>query len=279
MKNLVEVYVKNGVMYYSKKYIDGILNYLEKWLVSETIKLDIEWEEMSNEVSCINNFPLGGKVYISHVEVVYACGCVDRLSPNTSYMKGGHFEIVDGRIVYRIHDNESCCNCGEVAAIKNSAKPDSLLQQAIYSHGLATGFSGKKSWQDVEESFFGVINACENGGEICCSWKNQCIGGFGIFVQGEVTLASNRDLWSSTNKAGDRIFDSYDNTYTSNIITSKEELDFTVWDHTEFFVKPKTFYGFWIKKWFYSAHKAEIDEFVKKGGKNVKLYVIKNRRK
>ena len=277
--DLVEVYVDGGVMYYTKKYVDSILNYLDKWLRSNEIKLNVEWEEMSNEISVIYNLPLGGKVYISHVEVVYTCGCVDRLSPNTSYMKGGHFEIVDGLIVYRIRENESCCNCGEVAAIKNAAKPDSLLQQAIYSHGLATGFSGKKSWEDVEESFFGVINAAESKGEICCSWKTQCIGGFGIFVQGEVTLASNRDMWSTVNKAGDRIFNTEDDDYTSNIITSKEQLDFTVWDHTEFFVKPKMFYGFWAKQWFYSAHKEEIDEFVKRGCKNRKLYIIKNRRK
>ena len=279
-EELVEVYVNGGVMYYTKKYVNSILNYLEKWVSNKDIKLDVEWEEMSNEVSYINNLPLGEKVYISHVEVVYECGCVEQLSPDTSYMKGGKFEMVDGRIVYRIHENENCCNCGEVATIKTMAKPDSLLQQAIYSHGLATGFSGHKSNSDIKDSIMGVLSACLHGGEICCSWKTQQIGGIGLFVRGEVTLASNRDMWSSTNKNGERIFDVEDDRYLDNIITRKEELDLTIWDHTEFFIIPKDCCGVWVKDWFYQSNKDFVKSLMEEFHRfnpNLKLFITKRR--
>lgn len=274
-KELLKVYVGHGeIMYYTKKYINGILNYLDKWLKNKD-HLDIKWDEFSNQIEYIKNLPLGEKTPIYYIGVVYACGCVEQLPPDVSYMKGGKFELIDGDIIYRIYEKENCCNCDKVATIKNNNKPDSLLQQAIYSHGLVTGFSSNESWEDFKESFFGVINAYKNKGELCCSWKTQRIGGFGIFIQGEVTLASNRDMRSSMNKRGERIFDTDDSSYTSNIITSKEELDFSVWKHTEFFVIPKNFYGIWVKQWFYIVHKKEIDDFIKKEGKDIKVYILK----
>ena len=34
------------------------------------------------------------------------------------------------------------------------------------------------------------------------------------------------------------------------LISRRDELDLSVWDHTEFFVKPKEFIAFWAKDWF-----------------------------
>ena len=265
--------------YYSLNFVQGIISYLERNLNKVKVELTYEYDD---DISYFILPLCGGGIFIKEVEIIYACGCIDTLPAKRSYMKGGKFELIDGELVYRIYRQEDCCNCENVAAIKECNKPDSLLQQAVYSHGLATGFKGKKNWKEVLDSFFGVVETA-GVGEICCSWKTQCIGGFGIFLTGKVTLACNRDLWSSINKKGDRIFDTYDYEYLENIISHKEDLNLSVWDHTEFFVIPKGFYGFWTKQWFYSAHKNEIDEFIKESRKRMKkeipLIVVKNRHK
>ena len=69
-----------------------------------------------------------------------------------------------------------------------------------------------------------------------------------MFVRGEVTVASNKDLWSYVGSDGSREFNPDEN--EKYLISRRDELDLSVWDHTEFFVKPKEFIAFWAKDWF-----------------------------
>ena len=136
-----------------------------------------------------------------------------------------------------------------VAELKEVMRPDSLLQNAVYSHGLATGFgSNQVSVETAEGNFMSLLNLRWEETEICCSWKSQQIGGFGMFVRGEVTVASNKDLWSYVGSDGSREFNPDEN--EKYLISRRDELDLSVWDHTEFFVKPKEFIAFWAKDWF-----------------------------
>lgn len=147
-------------------------------------------------------------------------------------------------------------------------RPDSLLQQAVYSHGLATGFGANLVKAEVAEANLRKLTSLR-GKEICCAWKNQQIGGFGCFVQGEVTVASNKDLWSFVARDGSRKFNINEN--MEYLIDRKEELDFSVCDHTEFFVVPKKIVGFWAKEWFVRsvAGGRELVEKLRKEGYKV----------
>lgn len=156
-------------------------------------------------------------------------------------------------VSYMIEYDEICDDCKaipeEVARLKEVMRPDSLFQQAIYSHGLATGFGvNEVSSERAEENLKNLLDLVGSGKEICCSWKTQQIGGFGIFVRGEVTIASNRDLWSYVGSDGSREFNPWE--YDRYLISRRDELDFGWHDHTEFFVRPKEMIAFWAKNWF-----------------------------
>lgn len=173
------------------------------------------------------------------------------------YTEGGEIsfgiDLVNFTASMKVKYSEQCEDCLEasryVLQLKETMRPDSLLQQAIYSHGLATGFGmNEVSAEKAEENLKILLNLVGSDKEICCSWKNQQIGGFGLFIKGEVTIASNRDLWSYVGRSGQREFNSDE--YEDYIISRRDEVDFSVWDHTEFFVKPKELIAFWAKDWF-----------------------------
>ena len=161
--------------------------------------------------------------------------------------------------------------CDECAALREEVKkmrPDSLLQQAVYSHGLATGFGANLVSSEVAEANLRKLTSLR-GKEICCAWKNQQIGGFGCFVHGEVTVASNKDLWSFVARDGSRKFNLNEN--VEYLIERKEDIDFSICDHMEFFVIPDKIVGFWAKEWFVRsvAGGRELVEKLRKEGYKV----------
>ena len=96
-----------------------------------------------------------------------------------------------------------------------------------------------------------------------------------MFVRGEVTIASNRDLWSYVGINDTRDF-SVDEMY-EYLIDRKEDLDLTVWDHTEFFVKPKEVIAFWAKDWFVRdvpGGRELVEKFRQKG---YRVYITRRR--
>lgn len=164
--------------------------------------------------------------------------------------------------------DEECPECAELREEVKKMRPDSLLQQAVYSHGLATGFGANLVKAEVAEANLKKLTSLHNK-EICCAWKSQQIGGFGCFVQGEVTVASNKDLWSFVARDGSRKFNINEN--MEYLIDRKEDIDFSVCDHTEFFVIPQKIVGFWAKEWFVRsvAGGRELVEKLRKEGYKV----------
>ena len=208
------------------------------------------------------------------IRTYYACGCeaewgsenfergclykyiITRVMYIITSFKGGVSVNVESltdtykRVHYGITINaleEECPDCTALRKEVKKMRPDSLLQQAVYSHGLATGFGANLVKAEVAEANLKKLTSLR-GKEICCAWKNQQIGGFGCFVQGEVTVASNKDLWSFVARDGSRKFNLNEN--IEYLIERKEDIDFSVCDHTEFFVIPKKLVGFWAKEWF-----------------------------
>ena len=229
------------------------------------------------------------------IRTYYACGCeaewgsenfergclykyiITRVMYIITSFKGGVSVNVESltdtykRVHYGITINALEEECDECAALREEVKkmrPDSLLQQAVYSHGLATGFGANLVKAEVAEANLRKLTSLR-GKEICCAWKNQQIGGFGCFVQGEVTVASNKDLWSFVARDGSRKFNLNEN--VEYLIERKEDIDFSVCDHTEFFVIPKKLVGFWAKEWFVRsvAGGRELVEKLRKEGYKV----------
>ena len=183
-------------------------------------------------------------------------------------------------VSYQIEYDEICDDCKaipeEVARLKEVMRPDSLFQQAIYSHGLATGFGvNEVSSERAEENLKNLLDLVDSGKEICCSWKTQQIGGFGIFVRGEVTIASNRDLWSYVGSDGSREFNPWE--YDRYLISRRDELDFGWHDHTEFFVRPKEMIAFWAKDWFVRDIPGGREFVEKLRGWGYKVYITRRR--
>ena len=229
------------------------------------------------------------------IRTYYACGCeaewgsenfergclykyiITRVMYIITSFKGGVSVNVESltdtykRVHYGITINaleEECPDCTALRKEVKKMRPDSLLQQAVYSHGLATGFGANLVKAEVAEANLKKLTSLR-GKEICCAWKNQQIGGFGCFVQGEVTVASNKDLWSFVARDGSRKFNLNEN--IEYLIERKEDIDFSVCDHTEFFVIPKKLVGFWAKEWFVRsvAGGRELVEKLRKEGYKV----------
>lgn len=205
---------------------------------------EAEWASEDFEMGCLYKYIITRVMYII---TSFKGGVSVNVESLTYAYKRVHYGITINAL------EEECDECAampqHVAELKEAMRPDSLLQNAVYSHGLATGFGvNEVSAEKAEENMKTLLDLVGSNKEICCSWKTQQIGGFGLFVRGEVTIASNKDLWSYVGRDGSREFN-VDENY-EYIIDRKEDLDFSVWDHTEFFVKPKELIAFWAKDWF-----------------------------
>ena len=256
------------------KNIEGLVKKFSNVKISIDNKMDI-----NKIVEVIRDIASLISVSEADVRSYYACGCEAGWA--SEVFEGGCYKYIITRMIYIITSfkggvsvnvesmtdtykkahycitinalEEKCDACAampaRVAELKETMHPDSLLQQAIYSHGLATGFGvNEVSSERAEENLKNLLDLVGSGKEICCSWKSQQIGGFGMFVRGEVTIASNKDLWSYVGRSGSREFNPDE--YEEYLISRRDELDLSIWDHTEFFVKPKEVVAFWAKYWF-----------------------------
>ena len=238
----------------------GFINRLTSFLMSIDFKMAVFYE-CGCFVSCYTGADFEGRTFedvcaeIADVLTQYNC-VVSVPSANTSYAEI-HVEYLS-----------ECENCAALREKLEKMRPDSLLQQAVYSHGLATGFGANLVTSEVAEANLKKLTSLR-GKEICCAWKSQQIGGFGCFVQGEVTVASNKDLWSFVARDGSRKFNINEN--MEYLIDRKEDIDFSVCDHTEFFVIPDKIVGFWAKEWFVRsvAGGRELVEKLRKEGYKV----------
>ena len=220
---------------------------------------EAEWGSENFERGCLYKYIITRVMYII---TSFKGGVSVNVESLTDTYKRAHYCITINAI------EEECDECAVLRKEVKKMRPDSLLQQAVYSHGLATGFGANLVTSEVAEANLRKLTSLR-GKEICCAWKNQQIGGFGCFVQGEVTVASNKDLWSFVARDGSRKFNLNEN--IEYLIERKEDIDFSVCDHTEFFVIPDKIVGFWAKEWFVRsvAGGRELVEKLRKEGYKV----------
>lgn len=272
---------KLKTMYYSENYINSITSYMDRkfpYLVKNNkVNFGGDFGEPDEATSIYLPLP-ERKVYILF-EKKFECGTYVEIPNRLENYKGGRWILKDNILIYRIEASGMCCFCEKANEIKDTNKPDSLLQQAIYSHGLDLGCEDEIEKKDVKKVFKKLYDAVNAGNaEFSCSWKTQHLGNFGIFVSGKVTLASNTDMLSVINNFGYRVFNTNENRYTDNIFTKKEEMDFSIWPHTEFFVIPKRIHGIWIYESFYKDKKDDMDYFinaVRNWIGDIKVYILK----
>lgn len=232
-------------------------------ITEEVLPLLLE-EGLLDDVRPLYKCPKCGRYHIDW-------GYEEDYSPARALGKEALFEDEDVP-TFAIYYGECLCPNCEAKDKKETMRPDSLLQLAVYSHGIASGYSGNKSLQDIEAT----INSFEDiEGEVCGSWKTQKIGGFGLFIKGEVTLASNIDL-CSFREGGERVYD-VDHWRAKGVFSRREDLDFSKWDHTEFFVKRPRIVAVWVKDWFYRSVPGCAEMVARLRSEGRKVYIVGKR--
>ena len=189
-----------------------------------------------------------------------------------------------GRIKIIIYNdiNSPCDYCKEKEEAKLFVEDmppiDSLFNHEIVSHGLAA-YRGSQNEDSIMAAYNGISDAMAAGTEIaiCCSNKAQRIGPVGIYVRGHVYCASNIDLYSE--REGDsRYVDTRSWRYQQGIISSKDQIDLTQWDHNEYIVNPREVIGFWMKDWAIKQWPGLFDKIRKLcEAHNMVLHVAKKR--
>ena len=214
-----------------------------------------------DNVTLIDSYEeLPGKFLVQYLE---DCG-IDVVDPPEAEIDIFCYEDADGNfnldyrygkiIITTYNDIDSLCEwCKEKEEAKLFVEDmppiDALFDNEILSHGLAA-YRGSQNENTIMNAFRNISDAIAAGTDIaiCCSNKAQRIGPVGIYVRGHVYCASNIDLYSER-EGGSRYVDTRSWRYQQGIISSKDEIDLTRWDHNEYIVNPKEVIGFWMKDW------------------------------
>lgn len=204
-----------------------------------------------------------------------------------SKLEGKEVNVISFKIHYKIEKDELCEKCKPFYDDNGnyiSAGVDSLFNCQVLSHGVNTGFSG---WNSDDEIINRMANLAQNPEwQICCAHKSQLIGDIGVYVMGHNTYVSNDDLYSSVNGFGDRVFEEYKRRH---LITSPEEINLKIYDHTEHLVRDFKIVGIWIKEYkakdsvfmnsVYNFTKSYNKLARQNGRKEIKIYTIKGNRR
>ena len=124
---------------------------------------------------------------------------------------------------------------------------DNLFDDYVWSHGLATGYSGHCDAEEITDRL--VDLDLHHEWQICCSHKTQKIGAIGVYIMGHAQYVSNIDLSSHMDKQGNRVFNPSGFRAVNGLITSPEEIDLSDWDHNEVILTKHRIVGVWIKEW------------------------------
>ena len=202
------------------------------------------------------------------------------ISKRDSIISGEIMLDVNMVVEKTVQVDEVCDTCGQFYDEQGNYKEggvDKLFDCKIWSHGLATGFSGRLTSEEIKKRAIEVAQNPE--WQICCSDKSQRIGGIGLYVQGHVLYASNVDLWSSVDYKGHRTFNMSD-WRADGLITSLDEYSLKEWDHNEVILTNYKIVGIWIKDWFFNQEGIkDLWEEIKKTAKenNLAIHVVKKR--
>ena len=214
------------------------------------------------------------------IHEVYSCGCKEyrELSYDEFLGTAGtwRFDYEDGIFILEYGVNKVCDNCISVRKLKDSCRPDNILQNSIYSHSITTDYV------DYSNKPVQMLVNTINKYEVCCTWKTQHIGTVGFYLKGNVTLGSNVDLYSEINSYGERIFDTDCFEYMTSLVYDRDDLDLYTGSHTEFFVIPTEIIGVWAKQAVYKYNRKYVDSVVAEASRllnrDIPLFIVENNR-
>ncbi len=116
-------------------------------------------------------------------------------------------------------------------------KVDDRLQGMVWSHGLAA-YSKEDEWK---KHLANIINYPEM--EISCSKYSQNIGPIGIYVTGNIIIASHKDIWSEKAKNLKRIWDPSD----IKPLLTKNNISDQLHSHGEIVLTNTRIIGMWVR--------------------------------
>lgn len=178
----------------------------------------------------------------------------------TSIFKNGQYaEIIDGHfaIVKDIDDVCSDCARKEIDALREKYLPGQSIQAMTFSHGVCayryTDAAG------VEARIRGLE---EIKGEICAGLVDDDLGEIGVYLNGNIDLASQVDLCSSIEADGMRRFNM--GHYEKFLVTEAADL-YNDRSHVEVWMRNPRIQSVWVKAGAVGKYAAVIENLENDG--------------
>lgn len=176
----------------------------------------------------------------------------------TSVFKNGRYaEVIGGHFAIVKDVDWPCMDC-----IRQKYRPGQSIQTMLFSHGVCawrrTNIAG------VEARIRGLENI---KGEICAGLADDNLGEIGVYVTGEIDLASRVDLGSEINSDGMRYFDA--EYYEKFLVTKARDLHNDK-SHVEVWMRNPRIYAVWVKAGAVGKYAAVIEN-LKDDGYTVKV--------
>ena len=252
--NIISTYKGESLYYFKIKIIKKILEKEELVLWEDTISEVYRCPECGDETggsnSSIEDFCSNPAEKL--IPCLLEADCIN--ITKRIMINGKEYYYVQTDTEKEIIEDFICETCEEIACTfyneqgdYKEGNIDGLFDMFIWSHGLATGFSGSC---DAKEIVNRIVNLDSHSEwQICCSHKAQRIGPIGVYMKGHAQFVSNIDLHSRIDSRGYRVFDPSDWRAEEGLIFSPEEISLDSWDHSETILVNHRIVGIWVKEW------------------------------
>ena len=187
-------------------------------------------------------------------------------SYNQYYAFIGHMNKLNNRL-----DNSTRDDYAEQNRQAAITSPHLNLSKYSYSHGL-TAFNNGSPWNNLH--YIQDTIKYNNKIEICCSTPNKPIGLMGIYVKGEVILASCTDIYTYI-QDDVRIFDDINRftpAFSYTQLYKKHQGYYGENAHNEIILIPGEITGIWVKEYASTEAKEDAQNMAKQ--LNVSLSVV-----
>ena len=123
-------------------------------------------------------------------------------------------------------------------------RPDKKIQDLVFTHSVNYSYL-----DGVEEDISRIRTIIDNFNnpnfQMCCADKKEHLGKTGVYIKGEVLVASNNDIFSDIADNGRRTIPMY---FAKKLIRIIEEYESVVSSsYKEMIIVPKEIKGLWIK--------------------------------
>lgn len=171
----------------------------------------------------------------------------------TSIFKNGRYaDVIDGHFGIVEDVDWLCMDC-----IRKVYHPGQSIQGMTFSHGVC-------AWRrtDADGVEARIRNLETIKGEICAGLTNDDLGEIGVYLTGDIDLASKVDLGSEINLDGMRYFDAVH--YEKFLVTEARDLH-NDRSHVEVWMRNPRIYAVWVKAGALKKYAAVIENLENDG--------------